>query len=168
VNPSPLHPTTSNRRPIGFNILRFIVVALGFLALWTLHRNLEVQAGPAKIEQALGLTLPPSVTQADFSLGGFIDTQIRAKFELSKRDLSGFLTANRLDLNGSLRSIQEAETGSGWWQPQQLLQAKTYGLADDGSVRQPSTTTGFYVNVLIGQEDLQGDQFTVYIAASDD
>jgi hypothetical protein len=163
MQPSPWKPNHFLRWLAGVSLV------LGFIGLWASLRAPETRVAPAKLEQVLGLKLPSSATDVHLSIGGFIDTQIQAKFEMSKRDVTGFLTKNRLELDGSLRSIQEAESGLTWWQPQRLLQAKTYGLIGGGKpLRQSRTTTGYFLNVLIGEAHGQDKLLTVYVRASDD
>jgi hypothetical protein len=155
------------RRHRLFVGLTFFVV-LGFIGLW-MNLSADARVAPEQLENVLGLTLPSSSSDVRLNVGGFVDTQIEARFEMAKRDMPMFIAENGLELDDSLRQLQDEDSRFGWWQPNGLLRAQSFGLIGPGKpVRQATTSTGFYLNVLIGQRDVQGDQLLVYLRAADD
>jgi hypothetical protein len=153
----------SNRNRILLPLVVGSIVMLSlFFLIW--ETKFDTRAEPAELEQRLGLELPASATNVNMVVGGYIDTQIHARFEMSKNDYPTFLKANKLEMNATIPAYTDSEGSARWWKPQSLRQAKI--LAPSNANRR--TKTAFYLNLLVGDVDGDGDVLTVYMRASDD
>jgi hypothetical protein len=154
----------TNRNRILILLVVGSIAVLFFLISQILATKPATRVEPAELEQRIGLELPASAKDVNMSVGGFIDTQVHARFEMSKKDYFTFLNANKLEVNATVPAYTDSERSLRWWRPESLKHARI--LAPINVTKR--TTTAFYFNLLVGDSEGNGDGLTVYLRASDD